>query len=194
MGADQGDGQGMDLGQQFLVALVVVDPCADVVEEVEGDVDGSGAALDLVGQVPAGVQFPVRVAAAGLAAAALADLRQAGGQQRLVGTEPGQPGPQPGPDLGRVVGDAHGLSVQGDQASRWYRERLIGKRQKNKGAKKKVDGWIDRRSPSEASQGLTSTNRCKNSSLLNPGEGGPWKWPWDRIPILSVGQTGLESC
>src|SRR5262249_14615555 len=71
-------------------------------------------------------------------------------------------------DLGRVVGDAHGLSGQGDQASRWYRERFIGKRQKNKGAKKKVDGRIDRRSPSEASQGLTSTNRCEKFLAPQP--------------------------
>ena len=150
------------------MTLVVVDPCADVVEEVEGDVDGSGLALGLVGHMPAGVQFPVGVAAARLAATALADLRQAGGQQRLIAAQPGQPGLEPGPDLGRVVGDAHGLSVQGHQGNRWYREGLIGKRRKNKGAKKKVGDRTDPRSRREANQGLASKIRREEFLTAQP--------------------------
>jgi hypothetical protein len=69
----------MNLGEQGLVALVMVDPCADLSEQVKGNVNGPCLALDLVGQMPGGVPLTVAVAAPALATAAFADLHQAGG-------------------------------------------------------------------------------------------------------------------
>jgi hypothetical protein len=109
MGADQGHRQLVDLGQQGLEALVFLNPRADLVQEVKGDVDSAGPAPLLVGEVPGEVRLALAAAATGLAAA-FAHLGQGGGQHGLAGCQAGPPGVQHAADGGRVLGYAHGHS------------------------------------------------------------------------------------
>jgi hypothetical protein len=128
----------MDLGQEILVAVVVVDPFSDIIKKIKGDVDGTCLALDLVSQVPGGVQFGVGGAAAGRATAAFVDFGQGGSQQRWGAAQPSQPSLQLRPDQRWVIRHAHNLFLQGLLASRWYGSRLTKNQSEINGAKKEI--------------------------------------------------------
>ena len=69
MAADQGQGGTGDFADELLEALVVLGPCFDFRDQLQGHIDGAGAALLFEGQVPAGL----RAAGAGKGAEAAFD-------------------------------------------------------------------------------------------------------------------------
>src|SRR5215210_2406229 len=108
----------MDLGLEGLEAFVFGDPCSDVVEEVERDVDGAGLAFDLVAEVPGEVRLACAAAAGGLAAAFF-DLGEGPSQDGPVRGHAGAAGVEHGADLGGVFGYAHGLSPARVASPHW---------------------------------------------------------------------------
>jgi hypothetical protein len=94
----------VDLVQQPLEALVLGEPCADLGEQVFGDVDGPGLASLLEGEVLALVQGAAVVKAAGGAAAAVGVGAEGSGQHRGLGGEPFEAALQHPQQVAGVVG------------------------------------------------------------------------------------------
>ena len=98
----------MDLLQEEFEALVLRDPCADLREQVFGDVDGTGFAVLFAGEVLALMQGAAVVTAAGGAAAAVRVGGQGRGQERRGGGDFLEPRLEHAADERGMVGNAHG--------------------------------------------------------------------------------------
>ncbi len=115
MALDQGQGQLADLAGQVLQALVFGNPCADLVEQVPGHINGARLAPFLERQVVRLVQRPAVVAGARRLSALFVHLRQAGRQHRTCRRQLLQAALQHPPDLRWMARHAHdgapGLTV-----------------------------------------------------------------------------------
>jgi hypothetical protein len=103
----------MDLAEKAFEAVVFGAPCADLGEQVFGDIDGAGLAVLLEGEVLAGVEGPTVVAAAGRTAAAVAVGAEGGGDDGAGGGELFEAVLEYAEDEGGVVGDRHAVSRRG---------------------------------------------------------------------------------
>ncbi len=106
MGLDLGQGEVGDMAQEGFEAFVLADPLLDLQEQVLGDVNGTGFALYLIGQVMGQVALTGLAVAAGAAAFA-AESHQAGGDQRAVKLELPDPGIEVATDEGGMFGNLH---------------------------------------------------------------------------------------
>src|SRR5581483_5226861 len=106
--ARQGYRQLVGLVEQGPEALVFGEPCADLGEQLLGDVGGAGLAALLAGEALAGVGGAAVVAGAGGAAAAVGVGAEGGGQHGGSGGQPLEAAPQHAEDVVGVVGDARG--------------------------------------------------------------------------------------
>ena len=106
MGLDLGQSQVGDVAQEGFEALVLADPLLDLREQVLGDVNGTGFALYLIGQVMGQVALTGLAVAAGPSAFA-AEGYEAGGDERAVELELLDPSFEVAADQGGVFGDYH---------------------------------------------------------------------------------------
>jgi len=129
MAVDEGQGQLRDLLESSLVPLVFVDPRADLLQQILGDIDGACLALLLEGELMADVEWAVLGTVAGGIATAAADGAQAGGQQRAGWVALFEAAVQLSADQGGMLGQTHGsLRKKG--------ESLHSKSMRKEGAKK----------------------------------------------------------
>ena len=96
--------------EEFLEVMMSRDPCADLGDQVFGDIDGVGLAVDFEGHMLGIVEGSAVVAPAGRPAASVGVRRQCGGQQGTGGSDLFQPAVEHSADGGRMFGDAHGGS------------------------------------------------------------------------------------
>jgi hypothetical protein len=110
MGLDLGQGQVGDVAQEGFEAFVLADPLLDLREQVLGDVNGTGFALYLVGQVMGRVALTGLAAAAGPAAFA-AEGYEAGGDERAVELKLVNPGLEVAADESGMLGNLHDVGM-----------------------------------------------------------------------------------
>src|SRR5439155_23897412 len=108
MAVNEGQGQLGDLLESPLVTLVLVDPRADLLQQILGDVDGAGLALLLERELMADVERAAFGAVARGIATAAADGGQAGGQQRAGRAAPFDATVQLAAAQGGMLGQTHG--------------------------------------------------------------------------------------
>jgi hypothetical protein len=106
MGLDLAQSQVGDVAQKGFDAFVLAHPLLDLREQVLGDVNRTGFALYLVGQVVGQVALTGLAVAAGASAFA-AEGDQAGGDERAVKMELLDPGIQVAPDESGMLRNLH---------------------------------------------------------------------------------------
>ena len=106
MSLDLGQSQVGDVAQKTFEAFVLAHPLLDLREQVLGDVNGTGFALNLIGQVVSQVALTGLAAAAGPSAFA-AESYEAGGDERAIELKLLDPGFQVAPDESGVFRDFH---------------------------------------------------------------------------------------
>ena len=106
MSLDLGQSQVGDMTQERFEALVLADPLLDLREQVLGDVNGTGFALNLVGQVVSQVALTGLAVAAGPTAFA-AEGYEAGGNERALELKLFDPGIQVAPDESGIFRNLH---------------------------------------------------------------------------------------
>lgn len=127
MGPHQGDTEVVNLLEQGLDPFVLGDPCANLREQVLGDVDGACLALVLEGEVMGGVQRAAVMAAAGGADAAGAGEDERSGEEGGVGGQLLEAGVELASDEGGVVGDAQEASAVAMGECMWLDLRKTGR-------------------------------------------------------------------
>jgi hypothetical protein len=134
VGVDEGQTELMDLVEKLFEAFVLGDPCADLRNEVFGDVNGACLAVLFAGEVLSGVEGPAALAAAGRLAAAVRVRTKGGGEDGLGGRELLEASLQHALDLSGVLRDPHGASTL---LGKRNVARLSRKTRKEKSAKKR---------------------------------------------------------
>jgi hypothetical protein len=107
MGPNQGQGQLIDFAEQVLETPMFLDPCADIRNQVQGDVNGATFAAFFEGDMLRGMFATALHAVAGRDAAGALELDQAGGQNRLGAAQLLEAAVQLAANQRRVGWDAH---------------------------------------------------------------------------------------
>ena len=105
--ADQGQAELLDFLQQSLEATVLRDPCADLRDQIFGDIDGARFAIFLEGDVLRVMERAAVMAATFGTATAMGIETEGGGEDRAGNGHLAEPGIEHAANERGVIGNAH---------------------------------------------------------------------------------------